>query len=112
MSEASYRQLVRDGLEAALASALPALKERLKTLSPASRELGAQCAEGIQACLRDQAEVPVPDPDIQASIARLIFGHGDPQLVDALKTYVETIHACLEEFRNQTHPQGTTRFPF
>ena len=105
MSESS-RQLVRRGLDQAFDFAEPVLQARMAQLTPEARVLANQCAEGIKACLKDQAETPSPSPAIQEALVRLTFSHGDPKLVAALKDYLDMINVHLMEARDHLRPSG------
>lgn len=101
MSDAS-RKIVRQDLEDAFEAALPAFREEGAAGLPGGlRAKADQCAEGIRACLRDMTEAPGPDPDLQEALVRLVFGHAEPDLVKALRTYLEAIQHCLCSSRDR-----------
>lgn len=100
MTEAT-RQIVRKGLDHAVEKALPMLLARLQALPDEARSRALQSAEGIQSCLKDLAEAPFPNPDINESLMRLIFGHGDARVVEALKEFAEVVNFYLMDARDR-----------
>ena len=98
----SSRQIVRQGLDHAHASALPVLHARLAHHSPEVQALASKCAEGILTCLRDLSESPGPNQAIQDALMRLIFSHADRELVAALREFAEVMNFYLMEARDRT----------
>lgn len=103
MTEAT-RQIVRKGLEQALEKALPVLQARLQSLPDEARERAFQSAEGIRNYLMDLAEAPFLSSESNESLMRLIFGHGDPRVVGALKAFAEVLIFYLEDARDRMDP--------
>jgi len=102
------RQLTRQGLNRALDAAMAGFQARIKILSPETQALAMQCAEGIQACLRDLAETHGPAQAVQEALTRLIHSHADPNLVGALREFAEVLILNLSEARDrlQSPPKG------
>ena len=101
MTEAS-RKIVQKDLDQAFASALSILQVRVQALPPESLALALQCAEGIRRCLKDLADAsPGAMPAHQEALIRLIFSHGDRELVEALREYAEVLHFHLVAARDR-----------
>ena len=97
----SARQLVRKGVDHAVDQAYPVFKARLQGLPPEAQALALQSAEGIRNCLEDLVEKAVPSPEIQESLIRHIFGHSDPELVEALKAFADVVNFFLMDARDR-----------
>ena len=99
----STRQIVRQGLDQAVDKAIPILQARLQALPEEARSRALQSAEGIRTCLNDLAEAPFPNASINESLMRLIFGHADPMIVEALKEFAEVVNFYLMDARDRMH---------
>jgi len=102
----SSRQLVQKGIDQAYKAALPLLHARLDLLPEEVQNLALQSAEGLRLCLLGQAEAVVPNAEFQDSLIRLIFGHGDPRIVGALRDFLETLNIYLREVRTSLVSEG------
>lgn len=102
------RQLTRQGLNRALDAAMAGFQARIQILAPEAQALALQCAEGIQACLRDLAETHGTAQAVQEALTRLIHSHADPNLVGALREFAEVLILHLSEARDrlQSQPKG------
>ena len=97
----SARQLVRKGFDHAVEQAFPVLKAKLQSLPLEAQDRALQSAAGIRTCLETLVEGAVPSPETHESLIRLLFGHGDPQVVEALKEYAEVLNFYLMDARDR-----------
>jgi hypothetical protein len=100
----SSSKIVRLSIEQAFEAALPSLHSRIQSLPVETQSVATECAEGLRLCIMEQAEAAGPDPTFQEGLIRLIFGHADPKLVEALREFVELVNAYLMEARNTILP--------
>lgn len=98
------RKIVRQGLDHALDKALPVLQARLQGFPEEVRSHALQSAEGIRACLNDLADTPIRSSEINELLMRLIFGHTDPKVVEALKEFTEVVNFYLMDARARITP--------
>ena len=97
----SSRRLVQQSIDQAIEGAIPALHAKLGPFSTEARATALQCAEGLRTCLKDQADTTTPSPTFQDDLIRLVFGHSDPGLVEALREFLEIVNLYLMEARGQ-----------
>lgn len=95
------RQIVQKGLDQAVEKALPVLEARLQALPEEARSRALRSAEGIRNCLAELAEAPFAGPEANESLMRLIFGHSDPEIVEALKEFAEVVNFYLMDARDR-----------
>jgi hypothetical protein len=95
------RQIVRKALDQAVDHALPVLEARLQDLPPEARAQAVESAEGIRACLGELAEGALPTAEVQEALLRLIFGHGDPAVAEALRAFAEVMNFYLMDARDR-----------
>ena len=100
MNESS-QQIVHQILQQAMAVALPELQARVAAMPESDQGMAAECAAGIGAWLHEQAQSGQSTPDAQAQLTRLVFGHADPDLVDALKEFTQILTLAMLEQRDQ-----------
>jgi len=97
----SSLKLVQRSIAQAFEGAIPALHARLGPFTPEARAAALQCAEGLRTCLMDQADTTTPSPTFEDDLIRLVFGHSDPGLVEALREFLEIVNLYLMEARGQ-----------
>lgn len=95
------RQLTRQGLNRSLEAAMTGFQTRIQVLTPETQALALQCAERIQACLRDLADARGTPQAVQEALIRLIHSHADPNLVGALREFAEVLILHLSEARDR-----------
>lgn len=97
------------GLDRAVETALVVLRARMATLAPEAPSTALACAEGIRTLLRARLEGRETPEAIQAGLVRHIFGHADPDLVEALREFAEVINFCLRDARDDLLPKARRR---
>ena len=97
----SCKVIVHNGIDRAIEAALPALQSKLQTCPQEVQTQAAQSAEGLRACMKEQAVASGPTLAFQEDLIRLVFGHANPQLVEALRDFLETVNIYLVEMRER-----------
>jgi hypothetical protein len=103
------RQLVRDLLAVAHLGALASVQERVERLPLESRRSAMAAMADCQICVYQLFEGLLSQEEAEARLVSHMHGHPDPEVVDLLQSYAETLQLLLADSRRNLLSPGRSR---